>query len=37
LVRTGYGHDMDVSAGELILVVEDLAAAAEMILDLESR
>ena len=33
LVRTGYGHELEVSAPAPILVVDDLAAAAESILD----
>ena len=31
LVRTGYGHELEASAPESILVVDDLAAAAELI------
>jgi D-glycero-D-manno-heptose 1,7-bisphosphate phosphatase len=33
LVRTGYGHESEVSAPAPVLVVDDLAAAAESILD----
>ena len=33
LVRTGYGHELEVSAPEPIRVVDDLAAAAELIVE----
>ena len=37
LVRTGYGHELEASAPESILVVDDLAAAAELIVGQSHR